>query len=415
VQPGDDMSTGIRLPWISCAAALAFGVAASGGGGGMEEGDGAAAETTDYALASANGLAMVNGLTATNGLAFTNGLAMTNGLGSTNGLASTNGLMTTSDGRNTVSYLVRCALSASDTLVKQDQNGVSYTFHGAIGVAPQWKNGSCDSGCQENVSACLMAHVNTSGKHVNLWLDGTSPAIGWGRNPSYPMQESAFFGNIFASPPTPYFCNGFDWDRGPAAGRIGANQVNSPYKNPFGTNELCQNHCSRAGYNGQEYGSCGGFNNVVTVYRDFDPTMAYNVCNYVTGLCFEVVQKSLAAGAIIDQGSRNGNDNQKFLIERVSADSDSGKYRIRAKMSGLYLDMAGGATGNGGGLIQWGWSGAANQQWWLIQIVGSSYLFANVNSNLLLQGPGSTAGAQIIQNGTGSYDPSQMWRISIAQ
>jgi len=38
-----------------------------------------------------------------------------------------------------------------------------------------------------------------------------------------------------------------------------------------------------------------------------------------------------------------------------------------------------------------------------------------VNSNLLLQSPGSTAGAQIIQNGTGSYDSRQMWRISIAQ
>jgi hypothetical protein len=229
------------------------------------------------------------------------------------------------------------------------------------------------------------------------------------------MQESAFFGNIFTSPPRAYFCNGFDWDRGPASGRIGANQKGSPYTNPFGTNELCQNHCSRAGYTGQEYGSCGGYNNVVTVYRDFDPTMAYNICSVTTGLCLEVNQKSLLAGAVIEQAPPGGYDHQKFFIERISADSDSGKYRVRGKMSGLYLDISHAATGNGGGLVQWGWTGAANQQWWLIQSLGSSYLFSNVNSNLLLYGADTTAYDQIVQHGSTKSGDTQLWRITIAQ
>jgi len=407
------MHTNARSALISWTSLLAMSAAAFGGCTTSTSTD--QDTTAQEAIASANGLSMVNGLSMTNGLASNNGLSMTNGLSTSNGLSMTNGLMTTADGRNTVAYLVRCALAAGDSVVKKDQNGVYYTFPGAIGVAPQWKNGACDTNCQENVSACLMAHVNTTGKHVALWLDGTSPAIGWGRNNSYPMQESAFFGNIFTSPPHAYFCNGFDWDRGPAAGRIGANQAGSPYTNPFGTNQLCQYHCSRAGYLGQEYGSCDGYNNVVTVYRDFDPTMAYNICNAASGLCFDIANKSTAAGAIIDQSPRNGNDSQKFFIERVSADSDSGKYRIHAKLSGLYLDMAGGATGNGGGVIQWGWSGAANQQWWLIQIITSDYLFENVNSARLLDGTTGVAGKQIIQNGTGSYTDSQMWRIMIAQ
>lgn len=38
--------------------------------------------------------------------------------------------MTTAAGRNTVSYLVRCALASSDSVTKQDQTGASYTFKG---------------------------------------------------------------------------------------------------------------------------------------------------------------------------------------------------------------------------------------------------------------------------------------------
>ena len=86
--------------------------------------------TTEDAVATTNGLSMINGLSMTNGLTAANGLSMTNGLTTANGLSMTNGLMTTADGRTTVSYLVRCALGAGDSLTKKDQNGVSYTFPG---------------------------------------------------------------------------------------------------------------------------------------------------------------------------------------------------------------------------------------------------------------------------------------------
>ena len=49
--------------------------------------------------------------------------------------------MTTSAGRKTVSYLVKCALAANDSLVKADQNGNNYTFAGGIGLCPAWKSG----------------------------------------------------------------------------------------------------------------------------------------------------------------------------------------------------------------------------------------------------------------------------------
>ena len=107
--------------------------------------------------------------------------------------------MTTSAGRKTVSYLVKCALASNDSLVKADQNGNNYTFAGGIGLCPAWKNGgvSADSQCMEGVSACMMAHVNTAGVHVPLWLDSNDTAIGWGIDRiNYPMQEGTFFGDI---------------------------------------------------------------------------------------------------------------------------------------------------------------------------------------------------------------------------
>ena len=69
-------------------------------------------------------------------------------------------------------------------------------------MAPQWQNGACDPTCQENVSACMLAHVNTSGAHIPLWLVSPNTAVGWGLNPLYPNEEATFFGNIFTTAPT---------------------------------------------------------------------------------------------------------------------------------------------------------------------------------------------------------------------
>ncbi len=72
------------------------------------------------------------------------------------------------------------------------------------------------------MSACLLAHVNTSGVHIPIWLDSEG-AIGWGQNTSYPYQEGSFFGNVFVNPPEAHFCNGRDFDSATVPGRLGAN------------------------------------------------------------------------------------------------------------------------------------------------------------------------------------------------
>ncbi len=67
------------------------------------------------------------------------------------------------------------------------------------------------------------------------------------------MQEGTFFGDIIdtgplsgktgVTAPVAYYCDGAGFPAGSygvVAGRLGANQVNSPYSNPFGAGVLCQ-------------------------------------------------------------------------------------------------------------------------------------------------------------------------------
>src|SRR5581483_10370546 len=188
------------------------------------------------------------------------------------GLDSATGLMTTAAGRDTVSYLVRCALNAGTSLTKQDQNGVSYTFQGSLGFAPQWATGVCDDNCQEYISACLMAHVSTAGIHVPLYVvsaglaggpSASTAAIGWSLSADYPNQEGSFFGNLFvlgahgydATSVAAFYCDGKAYDVATVPGRIGATQVGAPYKNPYlagpyatGTTGYCSDKCTPADY-----------------------------------------------------------------------------------------------------------------------------------------------------------------------
>ena len=180
--------------------------------------------TSESDLLTVNGLSLINGLSMLNGLSTLNGLSIHNGLSTITGLTSGVGLMTSNSGRQTVSYMVRCALPLGHVVTKTDDQGIPYTFLGQIGVAPEWESGQCGQDCQENITACMLAHVNTSGQHIALWLDGNNTAIGYGRNNLFPYQEGSFFGNIFASPPQAYFCNGKDFELGVVPGRLGVGQ-----------------------------------------------------------------------------------------------------------------------------------------------------------------------------------------------
>src|ERR1051325_8022861 len=157
-------------------------------------------ETEDAQGSHEFGVEETNGVLPANGVIAMNGVNSVKGMFAVNGVSQMSGYITTDAGRKTLTYLVRCALNSNDSLTKVDRSvtpNVSYTFAGGLGLCPEWKYAGVayNSHCQNMVSACLMAHINTSGVHVPLWFDSESGLVGWGTNANYPKQEGTFFGN----------------------------------------------------------------------------------------------------------------------------------------------------------------------------------------------------------------------------
>jgi hypothetical protein len=95
----------------------------------------------------------------------------------------------------------------------------------------------------------------------------------------------------------------------------------------------------------------------------------------------------------------------------VSLAQQSGYVRLVNRRSGKVLDVTGNATADGAKVIQWAWSGSANQQWQLLANPDGSFRLANRNSGRLLQSQsGSSQGAQLDQWQDATSD-HQWWRL----
>ncbi len=309
-----------------------------------------------------NGMAY-NGMTF-NGFNY-NGMTF-NGLSTTGGLSSTSGLMTTEGGRQFVNYMVKIAYPQGHSLTKTDQNGVSYTFQGSLGVAPEVEFGTCDIDCMEKLSSALLAHVNNSGLHVGIWLVGPDNGIGWGTSPNFPFQEGTYFGNLFAQNIPGNYCTGKNMGAGDAKGRLGSpfgnnsSIMNAPYGWQWdnASQQNVPSYCvnpqnAMAGCIGQNEGfsSCNDptpvapytaghrWNHPVTVYRNFEPTMLFKICNKNGGnvKCLGVVNGSTAANANVEVRDYTGAPGQTWMVQQIS----SGVYKIINKTSGMSLDVSG--------------------------------------------------------------------------
>ncbi|WP_437855059.1 hypothetical protein [Sorangium sp. So ce363] len=113
------------------------------------------------------------------------------------------------ESRELLSFIVSCALP-EDARLNVKIDGVSYSFDGDLGLAPEWgsKRGSCDEDCQEWVSACLLARVNYRGEHVMISLRGKHEALSSTKREraSYDIPEATYFGNVFQKPQRRFAC-----------------------------------------------------------------------------------------------------------------------------------------------------------------------------------------------------------------
>ncbi len=164
---------------------------------------------------ASNGIAS-NGI-ASNGIA-SNGIA-SNGLApgaGTNGLAalglSSAGLASpafeawfardAAYGDMVMKYLAQCALPADATL-SFAHAGKTYAWTGVFDLAPAWSAGASISAAeQELVSACLAAHTNPQGKHVQISVrgyraDGSAIPVTREEAAGFTFREASYFGNLF--------------------------------------------------------------------------------------------------------------------------------------------------------------------------------------------------------------------------
>jgi hypothetical protein len=103
--------------------------------------------------------------------------------------------------RELFKYIVSCALPATSH-VDLTIDGVDYSFPGELSLAPKWglPGGSCNTACQEWVSACILARVDYLGQKVSISVRGAQSALTPTADElaNYTYREGAYYGNLFA-------------------------------------------------------------------------------------------------------------------------------------------------------------------------------------------------------------------------
>ena len=144
--------------------------------------------------------------------ALTSNALTSNGLVAASGLSAkprvTSGVAATPEGRELLTYVVRCALPADQTL-SLTVGGVDYEFTGLLGLLPQWIQQPLSERGEEILSACLLAHVNHFGVSVPLSIRNPRMLItGDDETDRYISYEGTFYGNLFSGSGTAYVCSG---------------------------------------------------------------------------------------------------------------------------------------------------------------------------------------------------------------
>jgi hypothetical protein len=112
-------------------------------------------------------------------------------------------MASTADGRAALPYVVGCALASghgvSTTYDPGDGSEQPISFNGFLGLADGWTSGALNTTQQRWVSGCVLGRVNRTGANITISMRGTLSnfSLAFGEGTNYPVQEGAFFGNVF--------------------------------------------------------------------------------------------------------------------------------------------------------------------------------------------------------------------------
>lgn len=204
-----------RALGVATAATATWLVACTGDLGGDAPGDGTAGPGEDSSTGDPlEGKLSTNGLELDlEGLADLDMAALGSWRSNSQALASSPSLARLAarpGGLEQVEYLALCALDHGTHLTVADASGAEVRFSGLYGLATEWVSEECGLTCQRWISACLVSHANALGSRVQISLRGRHPGLAWDDAivAEYPLQEAAFYGNLFGVAPLAFACAG---------------------------------------------------------------------------------------------------------------------------------------------------------------------------------------------------------------
>ncbi|MFD9120841.1 RICIN domain-containing protein [Streptomyces bottropensis] len=92
----------------------------------------------------------------------------------------------------------------------------------------------------------------------------------------------------------------------------------------------------------------------------------------------------------------------------------TGWFKLVNRRSGKVLDVSGAGTTNGAKVIQWGWSGAVNQQWRFLPNPDGSFRIAARHSGRLLDSPGDSSPGTQLDQWQDTASDNQWWKLVAA-
>jgi hypothetical protein len=116
--------------------------------------------------------------------------------------------------RQLLRYIVGCALDTTQSFSfswTDDQLVVhAETYWGLLGLATNWRTEALSTVDEQWVSACVASRVNWYGATVIISSRASHAMLnstGTAERSEYPMEEGAFWGNLFTDPPHLYACH----------------------------------------------------------------------------------------------------------------------------------------------------------------------------------------------------------------
>jgi alpha-tubulin suppressor-like RCC1 family protein len=177
--------------------------------------------------------------------------------------------------KNLMGYLVQCALAQGDSVTIMDERNLPLVYQGALGLAPEWRDGPLSPLGRKKVSACLAARANGRGQTVQISMRGVGLQSDPVERDLYTTQEGAFWGDLFAPQPYVRACLA---DGGGLSGRVCAQSGTCGF-------ELmgdCKVLCDSRDPSDLSYSDCAGETAVINTFLDLGKQVGFGVTHNCT-------------------------------------------------------------------------------------------------------------------------------------